>query len=290
MSDTMEKNIELMQKKIYNCENNYFAEYPNEGGKKCYIFFSSNGLDKNISEEHYWKELVEHGKYEWKSIANSLKYHNDLGKIIYVRDIYKKFYIDGISSRIDSIDKLLEILRVEIEGYDVTTVGISSGGYMAVISAIELNAERAFCISGQFDVHSHLRDFNVELLPKDKEKYLNILWLLDKNDNIPIYYFCPIGCGHDRDNYELVKLDKNVKTFLFPDKIHAATVYPFNFPDILYMSNKKMGKLYEYYEGKIINKNDIYIRTVTFRGVLIFVRHIFQTRFNVSTLRKRWEV
>lgn len=284
------KNIELMQQKIYEQELNYEEEYPHSEGKKCYIFFSSNGIDKNISEDKYWEELVEKNKFEWQSIANSLKYHKDLGKIIYVRDIYKKFYIDGININIDTIDKLLDLLNEAVKGYEVTTVGISSGGYLATISAIQLKAERAFCISGQFDIHSHLRDVNVDLLSLDKKKYLNIQWLLKDNVDTPVYYFCPIGCAHDWNNYQLVRNDKNVKSFMFPDKVHAATVYPFNFPDILFKSNQKLDSLFCHYENKVINKNEFYLRTVTYKGLLTFIKHIWTTRFNLGKLRKKWEV
>ena len=284
------KNIELMQQKIYEQELNYKEEYPHSKGEKCYIFFSSNGIDKNISEDKYWEELVEKNKFEWQSIANSLKYHKNLGKIIYVRDVFKKFYIDGINIKIDSVDKLLGFLKEVTKGYKVTTVGISSGGYLATICAIKLRAERAFCISGQFDIQSRLQDVNEDMLSLDKKKYLNIQWLLEENENIPIYYFCPIGCAHDWDNYQLVKNDKNVKTFMFPDKVHAATVYPFNFPDILFKSNQKMDKLFCHYESKVINKNEFYVRTVTFNGLFIFIKHIITTRFDLRKLKKNWEV
>lgn len=57
---------EKMQRKIYEQESNYLEEYPHMHGKKCYIFFSSNGIDKNITDENYWHELVEKNKFEWK--------------------------------------------------------------------------------------------------------------------------------------------------------------------------------------------------------------------------------
>lgn len=283
-------NKELMQQKIYEQKLNYKEEYPHSKGKKCYIFFSSNGIDKNITEDKYWDELAEKNKFEWKSIADSLKYHKDLGKIIYVRDIFKNFYINGINHKIDSIDKMLDFLGKAVKGYEVTTVGISSGGYLATISAIKLKAERAFCISGQFDIHSHLRNVDEDRLSPDKRKYLSLQWLLEDNKGTPIYYFCPIGCEHDWNNYQLVQNDANVKTFMFPDKLHAATVYPFNFPDILFKSNQKMEKLAHHYDGKIINKNEFYLRTVTFKGLMLFIKHILTTRFDLRKLKKKWEV
>lgn len=129
----------------------------------------------------------------------------------------------------------------------------------------------------------------IEKLSPEKRKYLSIQWLLKGNQEIPIFYFCPIGCEHDWKNYQLVQYDKNVKTFMFPDKIHAATVYPFNFPDVLSKSNQEMEELALRYEGRIINKNEFYLRTVSLRGLLFIINHIIHTRFSIKSLKKKWE-
>ena len=140
------------KERIYKNNLNYLEEYVHEKGQQCYIFFSSHGLYDDISAEEIRKTLVEKDRYEWRNIANSFKHHKNLGKIIYVRDVFKVFYLYGINNELDSIDKIINKLRELTVGYEITTVGISSGGYMAVIAAMALKAKRSFCFSGQFDI------------------------------------------------------------------------------------------------------------------------------------------
>lgn len=277
---------------IYVNKINYIEEYVHIKGKQCYIFFSSNGLYGEKSVEQIEETLIEKDRYEWKNLANSFKYHMDLGKIIYVRDVYKAFYIYGINKELDTVDKVLVKLRELTEGYEITTVGISSGGYMAVISAMALEAKRAFCFSGQFDIAERLQESDLINCKSDdeKRKYINIVDLVRKNQLLPVYYFCPIGCQHDYDNYMRIKNLENVRSFLFPDKIHAATVYPFNFPDLLFKTNNRLDKLNKLYLGQTINKNIFYIKTVTIRGFFTLVAYIWRTRFRIELLRKKWDV
>jgi len=288
----IETSFETVRESIYSNARNWYEESIHPEGKKCYIFFSSNGLYSESTAEGLQRTLVERNRYEWTSMANAFKYHKELGKIIYVRDIYEAFYIYGISKQLDSIDKVIDKLKELTAGYQVTTVGISSGGYMAVICAAALHAERAFCFSGQFDIESHLKESDLSYCSsvEDKRKYINILNVVKQCPAIPIYYFCPIGCGHDYVNYQMVKDEKNVRSFLFPDKVHAATVYPFNFPDLLFLSNGKMDKLNASYKNKIINKNIFYLQTVSLRGVITFICYIFKTKFRIDMLKKKWDV
>lgn len=290
----MENDNDLMLEKefLYTNEINYYEECPHIEGKKCYIFFSSNGLYQDSTKEEFQEIMIEKSRYEWKSMSMAFKYHKELGKIIYVRDIYKCFYIYGINEKLSSIDKVIDELRKITVGYEITTVGISSGGYLAVLSAIMLNAKRAFCFSGQFNIEGHL---SKEVLlyckeSEEKQKYIDIMNLVRENREVPIYYFCPTGCEHDYKNYMLVKDINHVKCFLFPDRKHAATVYPFNFPDLLFLTNEKLDKLCMHYAGKLIDKKDFYVRTVTLRGIATFLLYVLKSKFRWDLLRKRWDV
>ena len=101
-----------------------------------------------------------------------------------------------------------------------------------------------------------------------REKYLDIMWLLKRYPNVPIYYFCPIGCEHDFLNYQMVKDQESVRSFLFQEKKHAATVYPFDFPDLLIKSNEYLDALYHHYHGKAISKKQFFSKTVTVKVFL----------------------
>ena len=64
----------------------------------------------------------------------------------------------------------------------VTTVGNSSGGYMATLVAQKLNAKMAYCVSGQFDIADQISrqpvvrkaaEENYKIYKYSKDHYLN---------------------------------------------------------------------------------------------------------------------
>ena len=281
--------IETGKKYLYGNSDNIEEEIVNGMNSECYIFFSSNALYKNSFEE-FDKTMLKGNRYEWKSIAASLKKRKNIGKIIYVRDVYKNHYINGVNSSLSSIEKTVEHLRESTKGYAVTTVGISSGGYMAAIAGCKLQAKRVFCISGQFDLNKHLTEKNMSVFRNINPEYCRIDDLIASHNNIPVYYFCPINCSHDYENYKLVKNIENVMCFLFPDKIHAATVYPFNFPDLLCLSNERLNILEKHYHGKTINKNDFLLRTMSLMGFIEFCRRLWKSKLNIEYLKELWNV
>lgn len=77
---------------------------------------------------------------------------NHFGMMIFVRDIYKTFYVKGINHDVSSIDALLELLEEKTAGYQIVTCGNSAGGYMAVIAGKHLSADRIFSFGGQWEI------------------------------------------------------------------------------------------------------------------------------------------
>lgn len=277
------------QKYLYENCSNIEEKVINEKNRECYIFFSSNGLYED-NFQSFEKNLLQNNRYEWKSIAVALQKRKDVGKIIFVRDIYKSHYSKGVNSSISSIGKTVEYLRENTGGGLITTVGISSGGYMAAITGCLLQAKRVFCISGQFDLNKHLKEEKLQMFRKINPEYCRIDDLIAKNNNVPIYYFCPIKCEQDYDNYKLVKDIGNVKCFLFPHEKHASTVYSFNFPDLLSLSNEKLNKLERHYYGKTINRNEILLRTMSFNGYWEFARRLCRSKLNIKYLKELWDI
>ena len=161
---------------------------------------------------------------------------------------------------------------------------------MAVIAGCKLQAKRIFCISGQFDLNKHLTEENLHAFRSINPQYCKIDDMIASHNNIPVYYFCPINCGHDYENYTLVKNIENVMCFLFPDKKHAATVYPFNFPDLLCLSNERLNKLEKHYRGKTINKNEFLLRTMSLMGFFEFFRRLWKSKLNIGYLKELWDV
>lgn len=281
--------LEDGQNYLYNNFQNYEVEEVDSTKKECYILFSSNGIYED-SIESFQDIMLKKNRYEWKSIAKVIKRRKTVGKIIYVRDVYKKYYIYGINKEVNSISKTLEKLKVLTEGTKVITIGISSGGYMATIAGCFLNAKKVFSISGQFEIESCLEAKDKQSIIGIERKYLNVVDLVAQNRNVKIYYFCPIGCEFDKGNYELIKQINQVNTFLFASNIHADTVYPFNFPDVFCGSEHKLDQLALKYRGKVINKKIFLINTMTLQGYIDFIIRVLKMKFNIKKLKRFWDV
>lgn len=271
---------------LYNSAMNYEVEDLDCEDKVCFIFFSSNGIYED-SIEKFQRTMIEENRYEWKSIAEVIKKRKKVARIIYVRDIYKQWYIYGINKDICSIDKLLHKLKVLTEGYEVVTIGISSGGYIASIAGAHLKAEKVFCISGQFEIESCIS--TSEEREGIEPRYLNIVDIIRKNKEVNYYYFCPINCEFDKKNYELIKNIDNIRIFMFDSNIHADTVYPFNFPDMFCADRKKLDKLAQKYIGRIWNKVDFAIKIFTLRGLWDVMIRAMKMKFDLVRIKKLWD-
>ncbi|HAU87813.1 MAG TPA: hypothetical protein DCW90_20700 [Lachnospiraceae bacterium] len=136
-----------MVDEIYHRDNYEVIDYDNTN--ICYVFFSSNGLFFPDTIKEFQEKIVDKNRYEWKRMASSKEIVVKSGRHIFVRDIYKQWYAKGISYLINSVDKMVLLLKQLTEGYDVITVGSSAGGYMAALMAAELSAKACFDFAGQ---------------------------------------------------------------------------------------------------------------------------------------------
>ena len=92
-------------------EGDNFYEENLGHGRKCFVFFSGNGIFFPNDYETAENTLVKNNRYEWQNIAQNDLIRLQAGKIIFLRDVYKQWYITGINSRIDSIAKLFYFLQ-----------------------------------------------------------------------------------------------------------------------------------------------------------------------------------
>lgn len=218
--------------RVYETDN--YKEQTYEKGRTAYLFFSSNGLffpdEYTVAED----VLIHRDRYEWENVVRDKDILKDCGKIIFLRDVYKSWYVQGINSKIDSADKLGGFLKEKCEGYKVVTIGSSAGGYAAVLFGLILKAEKVFCFSAQFDLY-HYR--NVITYPRlqrfkneeERNKYYNLMPLISSNREVPIFYFCPIKSEDDAKQYELVVNKKMLYIFRMDSEIHGNVVKPQNY-------------------------------------------------------------
>ncbi len=223
-----------------------------DGRKKALIFFSSNGIYYPNNETEFTEKIIKRDYYDWLNIGKHRLIQRYFSRIIYVRDIYKQWYVTGINSRVNSMDKLCDFLKEKTAGYDVTTCGSSSGGYMSALMGSLLNAERIIAASAQFYllIEGPPGPF-VEAIVDDpqKSRYMDIREIVSKSAE-NLYYFYPARCDKDLMQKALVD-DIPIRRFAMDSDKHSRTLIPVCYPYVLTMDRKKLEGLYMRHEGMI---------------------------------------
>lgn len=230
--------------------NNYQCFDTGVDSDLCYIMFSSNGLYFPNTREIFEQEIQKKDRYEWKWVVRNSHIPQLAARIIYVRDIYKCWYTKGINERDNTIDKTLRRIEELAKGYRIITVGSSAGGYMAVLTAIKLNAEYCFNFSGQYFISDQIGNPYSDLTD------------MVRNYKGEIYYFFPLHCQGDKENYERVKELQSVNAFQFDNSKHAETMLTGNMCHIVDRSQREMQVLFHKFENRKINKFGFLVRTV----------------------------
>lgn len=228
------------------------------------ICFSGNGLFAVNDEETFRKTIIEDDRYEWMNLCNHAKVKASYSQIIFVRDIFKQWYVNGINSECTSIDDLLRLLQSMIpEDNAIVTVGNSAGGYMAMLVGIKLKATSIFSFSGQFSIWDQLE--KAPLLRKYKDdisrsQYYDISQLIREYDfhkeNTSLFHFYPGKCEWDIFQVEHCPEKKNVHLLAFDRDTHGVTVVPYSLPYILTIRNDKMDYLCGIFEDKLIDPQE----------------------------------
>jgi len=105
-------------KKVYRENPNYFIQYSDDVTNRAYctIYFCSHNIYFPNTENVFVKRIVESNFYEWYG-TRILKSH----KHIFVRDVFKQWYLTGINSEIDTPQKLLDVGRIHALGWRAKT-------------------------------------------------------------------------------------------------------------------------------------------------------------------------
>lgn len=245
----------------YKSANYYIIDRGNKSGKYL-IFFSGNGLYFPNTVECFNEKIVQRNRYEWENVIKGAKQIEQFEKIIFVRDLYKTWYVKGINDEVNSIDKLAHMLiNLCKDASDVVTVGNSAGGYIATLMGLKLGASAVYNFSGQYDITEYVRDnpFWKKYISLEGKIYLKLAPMIRKSD-MSVFYFFPAHCEADLQQYELVKDLKNVYPFAMDEVSHGTTVLPINYQYIFTMNKAKLKKISKRNRGRLINKK-IYLVT-----------------------------
>lgn len=248
----MKTQFELSRIKEYRNLDNYkvlnFGSHVKN--KKCLVCFSSNGLYYPNTNNNL-DSIIEGDKYEWENVIRG-----GFERVIFVRDIYKQWYVQGISEKYDSVEKVKELLGKLTKGYENTFIGSSAGGYAAVLFGGLLDCSKIISFSGQFDIALAAKcHMSNELVHKVKDKkYFNI-----KDTQANVFYFYPSLSSIDKIQYDLIKNNPSVKVITVVSDVHGVPLFSFSLNKLVHLSNHKLIELTERkYSKKYISFSNFY--------------------------------
>lgn len=265
-------------------EDNYLVKDFRSSKSVCWIFFSGNGLYFPDDEEHFTKRIITEDYYEWQNITRNQSFIRIADRVIYIRDIYKSWYIKGINSQYDSVKKVAELLGGLTDGYKkVVTCGNSAGGYAAVLFGKLIGADYVYSFSGQFNLWRHKNIIETEEIVR---KYSNIELYNQYFDltkyirkNICIYYFYAADCEEDVVQSTLVEGIKTVLPFGFSSKSHGVTVLSQNYISVFRYSPNRLIELSKKYKNKKIDKYLFYYKTGGIKGKKYYFYHLIRKNY-----------
>lgn len=241
-------------------QNNYKVIERSESGL-CYIFCSSNGIYDPDSE--FYQTVVVRDRYEWGHIAGSVEVQNKAARIIFIRDIYKSFYVEGINTEINSVDRLCSFLKEKTQGMKVVTCGISTGGYIATIIGLYLGAERVYNFGGQWIIRKEIIEQYPMLRKHEKDsaytRYYDIRSLVEGDHDTPIFYFYSALHGNDKKQVELLQETnyRGVYIFAMKSEIHGWLLYDSCYRHLLTMEKEQIIDVCDRYRSKLISQDQI---------------------------------
>jgi len=267
----MKTQFDLTNIEAYRDLDNYKVIDNDEvSNNNCLVCFSSNGLYFPNTDENL-QQVIDSDKYEWQKIIQK-----GFSIIIYIRDIYKQWYVEGISNTINSVEKVNQLLLDLTEGYESTFIGSSAGGYAAVLFCELCQSDKIINFSGQFDIAltSSCEKKNAIVHRAINTKHFDVSRCIAN-----VYYFFPVNSEIDKPQYELIKNNINIKTIKINSHIHGIPVFPFSLNRIVNLTDKKLLKLTKKTNNKMV-------LSLVFMNVIDFFYYV---KIKVSSsLRKKF--
>ena len=260
------------QRSFYENQLNYREEVIDKSKKICFVFFSGHGVFRPYTISGFTKMIVRDDYYEWQNVARSPYIKKKAGLILFIRDIYMQFYVEGINRNINSVDALVEFVKSKTKGYDVICCGSSAGGYIAALVGSKIHCRFVLSKSGQFSLYSWGGVERKPLLKKHLDekrynRYYDIVSLIKKS-KVPIFYFYAYMNEHDLQQYNEISRCGNVFCFAFQSDEHAVTCRGEDFPLILSKDVRTLKKLCRKCKGKVLSQTGFEVKLMGVHGFL----------------------
>ncbi len=277
MFDIWNQKVPLAEE-VYHSDNYQIVYNSSVDNNECVIYFSSHNIWFPNTEDIFRKKIVENDHYEWNRNPYRVGRKN-----IYLRDIYKSWYVQGINDRINSVDAIIDWLKKETAGYEVVCIGSSAGGYMAALVGVMLNAKLVFAFSAQFclyddgyyNLHFLLQKYRTDA---DKEKYYDITDMVNRSQ-VPILYLYPNKCQNDQLQAEKIRSSETVMKYGLNSPYHGTVVCKCNLPVLLNMSVSQLRTLVDH------DCRSVFKLSIQLSGIFPTIRHYFSPLYR--TLKRK---
>jgi hypothetical protein len=263
--------------------DNYLVEYDDNAKlNTCVVYFSSNEIYYPNTSQAFAYSIIQRNKYEWR--RNRFP---GARKHIFVRDIKKQWYIDGINNEIDEPKKILEFLRIETKGFEVITIGSSAGGYAAILFGSLLKCKKIFAFNAQFNLNLIVENSTPNVNPvlfankfnNDKSVYFDLSNYVYPSNNI--YYFQSSASRFDIEQYNSLSNDakSQIKIIRFKTSNHGFPFLRLNINQVLNLRTKDL----ERYIGNNFHPITFSIQLI---GIQKTIKFVFQTI--IKRLQKKY--
>ena len=191
------------------------------------VYCSSNGIYYPDDEETFTKRIIEQDKYDWK--RNIIK--AGICKHIYIRDLYKQWYVEGINTEIDSIQKVADWIKtVTSKDAEFVFLGSSAGGYMSICLASLLGGT---AFAGSPQVRLQLLDKYPLLIDNkddpERNRWFDLRQVISRSKT-NAKYFILYGVHNVEDRNQIAGIYDlpDVYTIQFNTDAHGVVFFPFN--------------------------------------------------------------
>lgn len=254
-----------LQEWAYNNLDNY--KIIQSGGVKntVAVYFTSHNLFYPDTVECFEKAIKEKDRYEWTRIKL-----NRASKHIFLRDIFKIWYVKGINSKINSIPQILDFLKKETEGYgEIVMIGSSAGGTAAALFGSMLNADIIFDFNGQFEMNSSILKDKIKPLEELKGIYgcyYNLVDIVTNAQNI--YYFVSSNSYWDIQQWKHSR-NMNLNRIYFSTSHHGIPFLKCALPKILNMNKRDLANLADRHFNPLLF-------TIRYAGLISTIKEIIK--------------
>lgn len=265
--------------RIYETSSNYQIEYNDTAGNNtCAVYFSSNDIYFPNNEEIFTKRIINKSFFEW--------YHTRIAKAhkhIFLRDIFKQWYLKGINASIDSPEKLAAFLQQETKGYDhIITLGSSAGAYAAILYGSLIGAHTVFAFNPQFEINSLLKRSSEAINPlvfrlkSSMSKWYDIVPFI--NPKTEIYYFYSKNSPWDKEQHNHIISMQNLHQICFKSAHHGIPFIKKALPVILNANSEFLNGLEKRMHNPIIFSIQMVGLYNTARGLIMQLYQAYKKR------------